>query len=587
MFKKLTFRTKLLAILMIPLLVFVASTVFFLRNTNQITTQLKTSLYEQTYQPINYLLNADRDMYQALVDQRTLLNSDPQSDAYNKLLKDYKDNISQTKDRVGKARKIFEQNRGVFEQLKHQQSKTPLFVAFDLFSRNLLEWENGSNAAIASIATAKPEEKAGIINQAIALDKPFDTSRESLNQIEEIIDTYAINEMAQIDQNNSNTQKYMIILMAVAALVIIAIGWLLIRNITSSVKKVVQVTNRVADGDLQVDALQIHAKDEIGQLAVSVNSMVGNLKALIHNVKDAAMQVAASSEQLTASAEQSSTVAGQIASATQQLAAGADQQLKSVSEATESVSKMTTGLQQISANSQEVSSAAGRASSAAEDGVASVNDVLSQMNEINVTVQEAAAIIKNLGNRSKEIGNIVGLITDIASQTNLLALNAAIEAARAGEMGRGFAVVADEVRQLAEQSANSAQQISQLIGVIQKETANAVASMQQGTEKVADGLGKTQHVNEAFQVINSAVSAVTGKVQEVSSAIEQMAAGSQQIAGAIEVVTKAAEESASGTQQTSASSQEQLATMEEVSSAAQSLSQLSENMQLTLAKFKL
>ncbi|WP_374702553.1 methyl-accepting chemotaxis protein [Bacillus sp. M6-12] len=268
------------------------------------------------------------------------------------------------------------------------------------------------------------------------------------------------------------------------------------------------------------------------------------------------------------------------------MASGADVQLNSINKAAAGINQMSAGIQQIAARSEEVSELTQSTLDVSKNGANSVADVIVHMNEIQQTVQDTSAIIENLGERSKEIASIVSIITDISNQTNLLALNAAIESARAGEHGKGFAVVADEVRKLAEQSSASAKQISELIGSIQDETIQAVHSMNTGTEKVADGVVRTQKFGELFQEIEQSVSNVSGKVQEVAVSIHQVSAGSQKIVEAIDVVKQHAEEGASASQENSATSEEQLATIEEVSSAAQSLSVLAEEMQTLLVKFK-
>ncbi|PLR85151.1 chemotaxis protein [Bacillus sp. V33-4] len=377
---------------------------------------------------------------------------------------------------------------------------------------------------------------------------------------------------------------FIVILVALVLATILV--FFIIKSISSPLKTLMEATEKINQGSLD-EKIEITSNDELGQLGQSFNVMVDSLRSVLSQVNKSANTLTASSEELTAIAEQSSLSAQQVAAATQQIAAGADEQLNSINGAATAVNQLSVGIEQIAANSSEVSELTQHTLQISTDGANSVEGVITHMNDIHQTVQSTSAIIQNLGDRSKEIVGIVSIITEIAGQTNLLALNAAIEAARAGEHGQGFAVVADEVRKLAEQSSASAQQISELIGAIQKETDQAVSSMLIGTEKVADGVVKTQKFGELFQMIEQGVSQVSDKVQEVATSITQMSEGSNQIVEAIDVVKGVAEEGATTSQQNAASSQEQLATMEEVSASAQSLSVLAEDMQSTLVRFKL
>jgi methyl-accepting chemotaxis protein len=391
----------------------------------------------------------------------------------------------------------------------------------------------------------------------------------------------------QADNSYQDAKTGTLIAIVASLALTLTLAYFITSGISRPVRTVSQALRLVSEGDLTIREIKIKNKDEVGMLVTSLNQMVRDLRAIVNQVKDATMQVAASSEELTASAEQTAEAAQEIAMTTQKVALGSEQQLRSVGEAAQVVQQMSSGIRHIADNSREVSHLAENAANASTEGQAAVKAVVHQMGDINTTVSETETVIKRLGARSSEIGEVVHLITNIAKQTNLLALNAAIEAARAGEMGKGFAVVAHEVRKLAEQSAGSANQIRELLAGIQKETENAVHSMQKGTAKVADGLLKSHQADQAFQAITYAVSNTADKMREVSSAIQQIAAGSDQIVKVMDGVKQTTEEGASSSQQNAATSQEQLATMEEITSSAQSLSDLAEDLQLVLSRFKL
>ncbi|WP_018305321.1 methyl-accepting chemotaxis protein [Desulfitobacterium hafniense] len=383
------------------------------------------------------------------------------------------------------------------------------------------------------------------------------------------------------------TSKVMVGITLVAIVLALGIGRFIARLIANPLIQVEGTVREIAQGNLTVEKMAIDSEDEMGRLAAGINAMTENLRLLIENITHTAEQVAASSEELTASAEQSASATNSIAATITEVAAGAARQEAAVDNAASIVEEMSAGIQQVAATANSVSRSAELTANAAGQGDKAVNAAVSQMKNIEKTVAGTAQVVTQLGERSKEIGQIVDAISGIAAQTNLLALNAAIEAARAGEQGRGFAVVAEEVRKLAEQSQEAAKQIAGLIAEIQKETLSAVKAMNEGTHEVKIGSEVVNSAGEAFDEIVGLIGDVSTQVREISAAIQQMASGSQQIVDSVRDIDRVSKEASGQTQTVSAATEEQSASIEEVAASSEELAKMAEELQRAVRKFRI
>lgn len=403
-------------------------------------------------------------------------------------------------------------------------------------------------------------------------------------------------ELALADQYN-DSRALNIALLIGAVVTGLAAALYLSGSIAKNVGFVTATAMEVAQGNLAVEKLRIKSRDEIGDMAKAVNTMVEHLRELVQTVSSSVQEIVTAGEELSATSEETSHSAqevakavdevakgtgnqassvneavqsvGQLASAVDQIASGATQQSESVNETNKIISQMVQVIQEVASSAQAVSMAAENTSQAAKVGEEAVVKTVDGMERIKKKVFDAAQRIKNLGENSKQIGEIIQVIDDIAEQTNLLALNAAIEAARAGEHGKGFAVVADEVRKLAERSSKATKEIADLITGIQSETNEAVKAMEDGTKEVETGAELAQNAGLALEQIISTVTETYEQTQNISAAAQEMAASSGEVVKAVEMVAQVTEANTAATHQISASSAEVSGTMESIAAVTE------------------
>lgn len=348
-----------------------------------------------------------------------------------------------------------------------------------------------------------------------------------------------------------------------------------------------EAVDQMASGDFRDKASQIDTNDEFGRLAGALRQMRDNVRMLMQKVTESSETLAASSEELTATSEQSAQAANQVANSITTVAGGMAQQLAAVKDTTNVVEQMSAGIEEVAANANLAANKSVDAANTAKTGSESVEQAISQMNKIEQTTNASVKVVTVLGERSKEIGQIVDTISGIAGQTNLLALNAAIEAARAGETGRGFAVVAEEVRKLAEQSQGAAKQISDLISEIQRDTDTAVVTMNEGSQQVKLGAEVVGATGDSFKQILQFVMEVSAQVKDISSAIQHMADNSQHIVTIVKKMDDLSIKGADEAQTVSAATEEQSASMQEIAFSSQNLAKMAEQLQQEVKKFKI
>lgn len=414
--------------------------------------------------------------------------------------------------------------------------------------------------------------------------KQFDARVENLaNYQSEYID----GKIAATTKEIQSIKFQMIILGVFAVVISLIIAITMGSLISRPIKRMARAAQKIAEGDLTAEQIRIKNRDEVGDLALAFNQMALNLKELITNVRHNTVQVSGSAAELTASADQTIQATEQITSSIQEVASGSEAQGKNATESSEAMKNMTRGIQQLATTTAAVSELAMETNAEANKGNDSLLRVITQMDTIHTAVLESASVVKNLGNHSVEIGNIIGLITDIAEQTNLLALNAAIEAARAGDHGRGFAVVADEVKKLAEQSKQSAEQIASLISEIQHDTNRAVSVMDTGTQEVQIGMQVVKVAEEGFSKIVELIEQVSKQIQEATTVSEEMSSSAELIYTSFDEIATIAQMSSSNLQNVASASEEQLATIEEVAASAATLSNMAEELQTQVSRFKI
>lgn len=344
----------------------------------------------------------------------------------------------------------------------------------------------------------------------------------------------------------------------------------------------------MANGNLQVNVNQagINSNDEVGRLSGSCLQMAGNIRNLVRQVSQAAEQVAASSEQLTASADQTAKTANNVAESISAVAAGTETQSKALDQTAVAVGHMAASLDQVAESAQTITAGADTALAATKNGVVFVTNAVQEMELVRTSTKHVGMAVDKLAVSSKQIGEIVNVITDIAGQTNLLALNAAIEAARAGENGRGFAVVADEVRKLAEQSANAAKDIKELINANQADVKAAVEGMSETGVIVNNSTEAVNKAGDAFAEITALVGNIVTNINQVNEALAIVSTDSATVSSATIHIDEAGKAAAAQVQTISAATEEQSASMEEIAASSQALAKMAETLIQAVNKFK-
>jgi methyl-accepting chemotaxis protein len=329
--------------------------------------------------------------------------------------------------------------------------------------------------------------------------------------------------------------------------------------IEKRVSEYVHFIERVASGDLTVRLSVQESNDDLSTLGHNLNDMVERLGEMTGQIRQAMANLNASAAEITA--------------ATSQQASGAVEQSSAITQTATTIDEVRAIVDQSFTRAEAVATQAHQAGEESRFGQQVVSESVISMEQIRDDVSGIMENITVLSERTRQIGEIIATVNDIAAQSKLLALNASIEAARAGEHGRGFNVVAVEVRNLAEQSKQATSQVKAILDDVRQATHAVVVATEAGSKGVDEGVRKTGQAGDTIQQLAASVVESAGAAQQFLAGAQQQAVGMEQIAMAMDNINQATVQNLASTRQ--------------AEQAAHDLSTLARQMEALVDRYKL
>lgn len=489
------------------------------------------------------VLNADRDLYQALVAQNEYLFINTQPEKRNDIRSDFEENAQQALDRMNKFLSIMQ----VYPEIGPQ---------FTNFKRDFDAWKKSSNEVLSLVDQQKIEEAKLTAQNALV---QFKAVREYYNLGTDLTEAVAVKTKDE-DKKTADEKSLMISMIALISIVVgLLLSWFVPRLIINSINLVHDKIEDISrgEGDL-VSRIPVETKDELGALADGVNHLLNKLQILIRQIQQNAGTLDSSTNELRGISAKSDALT--------------NEQHRELDSLVTAFTEINHAVRDIAQHAQSAANQTEEAQRGTQQGMMLLQRNVENSQQLSVSVHDASHMVQKLAEESERITSVLDVIRGIAEQTNLLALNAAIEAARAGEQGRGFAVVADEVRTLASRTQKSTADIQQMISSLKLGVQNAVVAMEKGSNQMAETLGM---VNEASSVLSN-IQHVIGLANDMTF---QIAAATEQQSSVIDSINRSITDMNQTTQQQAA-----LAT--QTSSTGRDIADLAQQQQKLLGQFR-
>ncbi len=500
--RDLKIRTKLMATFTL-ILFFVGSVGWVAYHGMTLIEHNLNGLFSVSLPSIDLLIEADRDLQQLLVAERSMISADPQSKIFTSLQKDYDKNLKQVSERFGK-----------FQQLVNSPEEKALIASFE---RDRSAWEPISRQVVEKTTSGNTEARKAAMDLSLGkASELFETARGNLDKLTEISLQNAEKAQQEAEAVYRRALITLLVILVVACVVAACSAIVLGVAIANPVRAAVLGLQDIAQGEGDLTKrLTVRSRDEIGELATWLNVFMEKLQGIIGQISRNTQALDSSSHGLLGLADGLATNSS-----------SASRQTASVSSAVE---QMNANLGNVAAAMEESTTNISMVAAAAEEMTSTISDIaknVEQANQVagNAVAQAARTAEKMdaLGDAAQAIGKVTETITEISEQTNLLALNATIEAARAGEAGKGFAVVANEIKELAKQTAEATLNIKEQIAGVQRTTSETVADIEAITTVI-------NQVGAIVGTIAGAVGEQASATQEIANNISQASQGLQEV----------------------------------------------------------